>query len=555
MSYDDHASHDLHDHAPVEEPYTAFTIIPRQAPGTLGCCNTGTYLQHHDAIVQVTNAAKVADGLTASSFYAYTIKVGDKELKRRYSEFESLRNVLCRIYPTLIIPPIPEKHTLSNYANIQKKKNEESLFVEKRIRLLDKFLDRLVKHEILSYEHIVHRFLEPEVIWSDYLHTPLISTLPKNPLNAALTASSSSSSLSRSSSVLSPTQTSAGGPGQAGPPPMKQADPRFVDSEVFTHKFHLQLSGCVDRSKRVVRKLEDIAADVSELGANLNGFSLCESQNAPLSTAIERTGQAVDSSFIATTTLKQSLSMHVNEPLQEYIQYANIIKLILKFRHQKHIQSESTADQLESKRSSLENLERTESQSKRINVALDRDHRSTIGSISSVESEQDDGSRDRSMVTDSTLTNDPESTEDHEDPQNPASPYARLPTPQNPYAHMHSSTPTPSKRRSTRLNFSLSSLSHTFHGLMDVDPEATRRSNIGKTRDAIVQLEEQLETSSGDLGNISKAIQGDLDRFQRQKIKDIREVLLAYAKLHLAWCQKNKEVWEGAKQVVEEIPA
>jgi len=47
----------------------------------------------------------------------------------------------------------------------------------------------------------------------------------------------------------------------------------------------------------------EIARDYSELGANLNGFSLSENQCAPLSRAIERTGQTVDSSFMATTTL------------------------------------------------------------------------------------------------------------------------------------------------------------------------------------------------------------------------------------------------------------
>lgn len=34
----------------------------------------------------------------------------------------------------------------------------------------------------------------------------------------------------------------------------------------------------------------------------------------------------------------------------------------------------------------------------------------------------------------------------------------------------------------------LSALSHSIHGIMDVDPEAARRSNISKTRDAISQV-------------------------------------------------------------------
>lgn len=34
------------------------------------------------------------------------------------------------------------------------------------------------------------------------------------------------------------------------------------------------------------------------------------------------------------------------------------------------------------------------------------------------------------------------------------------------------------------------------------------------------------------------SIQNDLDRFQKQKISDIRDMLIAYAKNHVDWCRK-----------------
>ncbi|KAF9210420.1 Sorting nexin, cytoplasm-to-vacuole targeting pathway/endosomal sorting [Podila verticillata] len=568
------------------EPYTAFTTIPRAAPGT-PCCGISTLLHnpHGHTTLLVTSAIKVADGLTAGAFVAYTIKVGDSEVKRRYSEFEALRKVLCRIYPTLIVPPIPEKHSISNYANIQNKSKEDAVMVEKRKRMLQKFLNRLARHEILSYEHVFHRFLETGVSWSELMHCPPISTLPKNPLNATLTASSSSASLTRSASVPNtPSSSSSPGPApgasasnQQIAPPLRQPDPRFIDSEVFTQKFSNQLSGSMDRSqKKVVRKLKEIADDNSDLGATLNGFSLNEQGCVPLASAIEKVGQAVDSSFYATTLLMQALEVNVNEPMQEYVQYASIIKSILKFRHQKHIQTESTADQLEAKRLSLDNLERMETEAKRIEDALKRERTPTSGSTASTNTPArterpsgDEEASDDFGGEEGTFTNEPESmpaddTNDTSENFNPyarssttttdqSSPYAQLP-PANPYAHAHAPTTTGVKRRSTRLNV-FSALSHTIHGIIDVDPEATRRNNIGKTRDAIVQLEEQLETTNADLDNISRAVQGDLDRFQRQKIKDLRDILLAYAKAHQKWCQKNLGSWQEAKDHVEEIPA
>ncbi|KAF9092787.1 Sorting nexin, cytoplasm-to-vacuole targeting pathway/endosomal sorting [Mortierella sp. GBA35] len=617
MSYsdDDASTKDvLQPHAPqppAMEPYMAFTTIPRAAPGTT-CCSISTLLHNHHTTLLVTSATKVADGLTATSFVAYTIKIGDNEVKRRYSEFESLRKVLCRIYPTLIVPPIPEKHSISNYANIQNKSKEDAAMVEKRKRMLQKFLNRLAKHEILSYEHVFHRFLETGVSWTELMHCPPISTLPKNPLNATLTASSSSASLVRQgyepASPVASSQSSPGASGHpAGGPPspqvLREPNPRFIDSEVFTQKFSNQLSGSMDRSqKKVVRKLGEIASDNSDLGATLNGFSLNESDCQPLANAIEKIGQAVDSSFMATTSLMQALEINVNEPMQEYVQYASIIKAILKFRHQKHIQSESTADQLEAKRSSLENLERMETEAKRIEDALKRERTgSSAGAptassgtnarsetVSSQESQSQLGGAgdNHSISEEGTFTNEPEgisSTENGDeaaDSFNPyassrttstkptttpaaadsneqvdttANPYAQLP-PANPYAHAQSPPSSGAvKRRSTRLNV-FSALSHTLHGIIDVDPEATRRNNIGKTRDAIVQLEEQLETANADLDKISRAVQGDLDRFQLQKTKDLRDILLAYAKAHQKWCQKNLGSWQEAKDNVEQIP-
>lgn len=49
----------------------------------------------------------------------------------------------------------------------------------------------------------------------------------------------------------------------------------------------------------------DYAQDHAELGAALNGFSLNET--GQLSTAIERTGQAVDATYMSTTRLVRCL--------------------------------------------------------------------------------------------------------------------------------------------------------------------------------------------------------------------------------------------------------
>lgn len=61
------------------------------------------------------------------------------------------------------------------------------------------------------------------------------------------------------------------------------------------------------------------AHDYAELGAVLNGFSLTETGS--LSTAIEKTGQAVDATYLSTTNLVSVPSQPLLAPMrgQSYI--------------------------------------------------------------------------------------------------------------------------------------------------------------------------------------------------------------------------------------------
>ena len=85
--------------------------------------------------------------------------------RHRYSEFESLRNGLTRLYPTLIIPPIPSKQSIGEYAIKQGKAKEDANMIARRRRMLQTFLNRISRHPILSNEHVFHRFLDGEVSW------------------------------------------------------------------------------------------------------------------------------------------------------------------------------------------------------------------------------------------------------------------------------------------------------------------------------------------------------------------------------------------------------
>ena len=88
------------------------------------------------------------------------------QTRRRYSAFLQLHQALTGLYPVLIIPPIPSKQSIAEYAvKGQSKAKEDATIISRRKRLLEDFLRRLVRHPILGGEHVLHRFLEDGVSW------------------------------------------------------------------------------------------------------------------------------------------------------------------------------------------------------------------------------------------------------------------------------------------------------------------------------------------------------------------------------------------------------
>ncbi|KAF9813436.1 hypothetical protein IEO21_05595 [Rhodonia placenta] len=513
--------------SPPETPPSKRTTFPSQGSHRQPqvykndfCCVRDQWLHSgEDVEIQIMDAVKTSANAT-SPYIAYVIRAGNAEAHHRYSEFESLRTSLAKLYPTLIIPPIPSKQTIGEYAAKQAKAKEDAAMIARRKRMLQTFLNRIARHPILSNEHVFHRFLDGEVSWSEVLHSPPLSLLPKNILKAPSHNPTDQTSLPAYAALPNPSPAH----------PLRRPDQRFLDSEIFTNKFAAHLSGPMEKvTRRTMKRWSDYAQDHSELGATLNGFSLNES--GQLSTAIEKTGQAIDTTYMSTTALLQEFEQDWAEPLHEYSQFASIIKKLLVYRHQKHVQYEMTQDQLEAKREQLDELEMSEREARRLEEALNQ------GRVSSITA-----TRSRSADGETAAT----STEDDEDAAETPQPEPSVYLPPHP-------GPNPVRRRAPGLGF-LNALSYTLHGMMDVDPETARRNNISKTRETISQLEDALHLSAQDLKYSSSTIQADLDRFQRQKVADLREMTISMARSHRDWCRKNLAAWEEAKAEIAKIP-
>ena len=161
-----------------------------------------------------------------------------------------------------------------------------------------------------------------------------------------------------------------------------------------------------------------------------------------------------------------SLSASFSEPLAESSQFAEILRQVLKYRRQKALQLELTRDTLQSKTSQLSTLEKSEQEARRIEGALAR-----------IEGSQILPQQPRIQTPSSppsTPLDTPSSPEQERDEED---------------ASISPSKPKPRKRLSgVGKVFGFGKLNYAMKGIIDVDPETTRRNNIGKTRETIAQV-------------------------------------------------------------------
>ncbi|KAI5786995.1 hypothetical protein DFH27DRAFT_225032 [Peziza echinospora] len=556
--------------------------------------------ENKDLGITITDAGKNPEG-SGGGYIVYTIRTGDLEVRRRYSEFESLRNNLALLYPCLIVPPIPEKHTFSDYATAPRLAKEDVTMIDLRKRMLGVFLNRCLRMKEIRRGTVFAKFLDPNASWSEVLHSPPISNLPKShlrappsdpsnptPAHAYLPIPSASARLRALPASLP--EGMANPYAHRFPPPDQnltesQLDPYFSNYEQSTKEYENLLTGSIEKvNRRILKRLTELSTDYNELGARYNAFSLSES--GTLATAIERIGQAVDSSYIATEELARVLSSNFAEPLRESAQFAGVVRSVLKYRVMKRLQEEMTKDQLAQKKQILEELERSEAEARKIeqflagevshrrNIAEDRDDVESIDSAdfppTHGESPPKSGPISHSSPKRSQSTKSPTGYQSGGGGGTPSG--SRSPNNHRKTVSVGGPSFSPSTPSSPNSTSNLASsivggvgngisqkifgrLSYAVHGIVDVDPETTRRNNIGKTRERLAQLEQGLGAAQKDVQEASSGVLKDLKRFQREKEEDLKRMMVTYAKTHIEWAKKNLETWEEARAEVEKIQA
>lgn len=309
-------------------------------------------------------------------------------------------------------------------------------------------------------------------------------------------------------------------------------DPYFINFEGSTKELELLLQGSLEKvNRRTLEHLAKLSADLAELGARYNGFALSE-QSTSVAAAIERVGQAVDSTYISTEELASSLGATFAEPMRESAQFAGVVRNVLRFRVLKRVQQEMTRDELEKKRNLLQSLEQSEQESKRIDAYLSSSmapqsppRRSTSSGSARSRSQRAGRPRDGHDETESIDSDFPSPRDD-----------AGTSPPSAPQGH-DEPTPLSHHRKTQSGNFVTNKIfggfRHAVNGFVDVDPERTRRDQIGKTRESLTHLEQALEVSERDVKDATQGVIRDLKRFQKEKEDDITRYMVSRPPIRL----------------------
>lgn len=262
----------------------------------------------------------------------------------------------------------------------------------------------------------------------------------------------------------------------------EELDPYFVNFEASSKELELLLQGSMEKvNRRALAHLNSWGSDMAELGARYNAFALNE-QSRTLSQAIEKMGQAVDSTYIQTCELSSALSAGFAEPMRESAQFAGIVRDVLRYRILKRVQEEMTKDELDRKRHLLQSLEQSEAEAKRIEQYLNQTGGPPPRRSNSTASQRSNSDPPRPEEDAASIDSDFPPT--HGEAHSPPSAAQGQPQRSEPSSPVH--------RKTASGNFVTSKIfgrvSHAFHGIVDVDPERTRRDQIGKTRESITQV-------------------------------------------------------------------
>lgn len=451
---------------------------------------TGTLLNHDH--ITITDAGHIRD-MKGNKVIAYTIRYNQIELKRRYSEFDSFRASLVKLFPTFIIPPIPEKHSVVKYfLNPINAKNDLKI-IEKRKRMLASFLNGCLRIPNIKDSIVWNKFLDPTVSWIEVLNSPPISLLPSSSLLAPPLNPTKPSPLH----LLLPIPQSGTINNFRPREEDKEISKEFKEYEQIFKVYKSYTSPLAKSMKKQKRHFKGLVKDLGELGAYYNAFSL--EGNFNLATGIEKTGQAIDINFINSEAFAFKILTTLEEPIVEINQFSNETLNVINFRKLKEVQLFIIDTTIKRRNQRIESLKNAQEQANRLEEVLKRNAEQSPTIAAAVKRLEEGQSVHK------------------------VSPWTRL----------------------------FAGKSNTND--VSMMNEEQRMIEVDKIEKEIVKLNECLKVVLKDLDQVNESIKRNLNSVMALYSEKWKELMLNHSESLLIWLHENLKAWEDAKAEIDKI--
>ncbi|XP_033883489.1 sorting nexin-7-like isoform X3 [Acipenser ruthenus] len=244
------------------------------------------------------------------------------EVRRRYQDFLWLKGKLEEAHPTLIINPLPEKFVMKG---MMERFNDG--FIETRRKALQKFVNRIADHPILSFNEDFKVFLTAQA-WE------LVSHKKQGP-----------GLLSRMGETVRAVAASVRG--------VQNRPEEFTAMNDYVETFG-QKMGMLDKiAQRIVKEQKEYLEGMKECGPVYTLWSGSEDQ---LVEPLKAIAGCIDNCCKVTEEQVAGLSENQVPILHEYVLCAETLKAVLRRRDFIQAEYESKVDALANKKADKENL-------------------------------------------------------------------------------------------------------------------------------------------------------------------------------------------------------
>ncbi|OBA23356.1 hypothetical protein METBIDRAFT_38073 [Metschnikowia bicuspidata var. bicuspidata NRRL YB-4993] len=550
--------------------------------------------------ILINEAGKSNEGLanTSKKYIVYTILLTDLQgdeiqTRRRYSDFESLRDILIRVFPLVVIPPIPPKNyfslhmlngfvgstpsghniTASNglanvsgadsppmtgpsYSYINSNYLNKSRLIEHRKRLLANFLNNCLLIPQIRKLDFFAKFLDPSSNWSDEIKF-IGSQLPKsvyqlNPENGLRTDPIYASlPLPLSNHTISlPFLNSLTNKLFALKKNHSGSSTNATESQLST-----QASSTLAETSDspIVTQTSEKTTDVGNKSTNQNSVvnksHLDEINKRILSNYVGLTNDYVElgaylNSF--STIFADTANVGYAKESQENEFKVDIIfdRIGLAFDNSlstiNHLISELETKFSEPLGESVkytsvfESTKRFEARKIKQRNLIDWEIREKKKELAdSLRAEMEVGRIERGIQTQSLNK----------------SPAYSLGTSQNLFIPEKSS----SKTRFLPSIGSMKKITKYVSDIMDQNPELTRKQRITQLQERIGILEKCQQVMMQDISYIADELNQNAENFRKNELKLMFQILLNYNRIFITWAKRNIEVWEEAKDEIAKL--